>query len=253
VVKKFVALSLMMAALLYAQDQTPVFRATSELVLVDVQVLHRKTGAPAPALRVADFQFSEEGAPQRIVHFSRDELPLSVVLLFDLTDSVRGVLKRLAEAAKSALEHFKGAATMTSNQPAYFNEAVYQAAVELRQAGSPLNRRVIVWLTDNLPNVPHRKDDPPHTEAEALRALQEDGVVVAPILLKSPLWVVLGPLVRAGEAAHEKSFPGGRCPKIRGMDGRPGLRSGEPPAPPCALFLDARKSCLFAIEVISFQ
>jgi hypothetical protein len=65
-------LILLLAALsLSAQDQTPVFHATSELVLVDVQVLHTKTGAPAPALQAADFQVSEEGVSQDIAQFSR--------------------------------------------------------------------------------------------------------------------------------------------------------------------------------------
>src|SRR5690348_4179171 len=95
------------AAVLRAQDQTPVFRTTSELVLVDVQVLHHKTRAPAPLLQAGDFRISEEGVPQEILQFSRDEFPLSVVLLFDLTESVSGVLKRLAEGAKTALERLK--------------------------------------------------------------------------------------------------------------------------------------------------
>jgi VWFA-related protein len=247
---------------LCAQDQTPVFRATSELVLVDVQVLHVKTGTPAPLLQASDFQISEEGAPQEILHFSRDEFPLSVVLLFDLTESVQGVLKRLAEGAKTALEHFKAAdevavmvysghaslvdgfttdrgrtvqaiekaATMTSDEPAYFNEAVYQAGIEFRQAGSPANRRVIIWLTDNLPNVPYEKEYPAHTEVEAFRALHEENVVVAPILLKSPLWAVLGPIVRASEASHEKSFPPGDARKYAELTGGQavGLRGKQP-------------------------
>lgn len=253
---------LLAASLLSAQAQSPVFRATSELVLVDVQVLHAKTGAPAPALRAGDFQVSEEGAPQEILQFSRDEFPLSVVLLFDLTDSVRGVLKHLAEGAKSALEHFKAAdevavmvysghaslvdglttdrtrtlhaiekaATMTSEEPAHFNEAVYQAAVELRQAASPANRRVVIWLTDNLPNVPYRKEYPAHTEVEAFRALHEEGVVAAPILLRSPLWAVLGPIVRASEAPHEKAFPPGDARKYAELTGGQavGLRGKQP-------------------------
>ena len=245
-----------------AQEGTPVFRTTSELVLVDVQVLQTKTGAPAPALQATDFQVSEEGVPHEILHFSRDEFPLSVVLLFDLTDSVQGVLKRLAEGAKTALEHFKAAdevavmvysghaslvdglttdrartvhaieeaATMTSDEPAHFNEALYQAAIELRQAGSPANRRVVVWLTDNLPNVPYRKEYPAHTEVEAFRALHEEDVVVAPILLKSRFWAVLGPIVRASEASHEKSFPPGDARKYAELTGGQavGLRGKQP-------------------------
>jgi VWFA-related protein len=261
--RQFVVFSLLLAAArLCAQDQTPVFRATSELVLVDVQVLRTKTGTPAPALRASDFQVSEDNVPQRIVHFSRDEFPLSVVLLFDLTDSVRGVLRRLAEGAETALEHFKAAdevavmvysgraslvdgfttnrartvraiekaATMRSKEPAYFNEAIYQAAIELRQASSPANRRVVIWLTDNLPNIPYNKSHAAHTEVEAFRALHDETVVVAPILLRSPLWVVLAPMVRAAEATQEKSFPPGDAHKYAELTGGQavGLRGKQP-------------------------
>jgi VWFA-related protein len=234
-------LGLLAAATLRAQEETPLFRATSELVLLDVQVLHAKARAPAPALQASDFRVFEEGVPQQIVHFSRDEFPLSAVLLFDLTDSVSGVLKRLSEGARTALDRFKPAdevavivysghatlvdgfttdrartagaiekaAGMSSNEPAFFNEGVYRAAVQLRQAAAPTNRRIVIWLTDNLPNVPNRKQDPPHTEAEALRALHEEGVVVAPILLKSPFWTALTPLIEATQASGRKSFPPG--------------------------------------------
>jgi VWFA-related protein len=262
VMKGFTVLSLLAAMPLCAQDQTPVFRATSELVLMDVQVLHTKTRAPAPVLQAADFHISEEGAPQEILHFSRDEFPLSVVLLFDLTDSVRGVLKRLAEGARTALEHFKAAdevavmvysghatlvdgfttdrgrtvraiekaANLSSDEPAHFNEAVYQTVMQFRQAGSPANRRVIIWLTDNLPNVPYRKEYPAHTEVEALRALQEESVVVAPILLKSAAWTVLGPIFQATENSHKKSFPPGDARKYAELTGGQtvGLRGKRP-------------------------
>jgi VWFA-related protein len=258
--RRLAVLCLLLAVMpLWAQDS--VFRATSELVLVDVQVLHIKTGAPAPVLQAGNFKVSEEGFPQQIIHFSRDEFPLSVVLLFDLTDSVQGVLKRLAEGAKTALEHFKPAdevavmvysghaslidglttdrtrtvqaiekaATMTSDEPAHFNEAVYQAAVALRQAGTA-NRRAVIWLTDNLPNVPYRKKYPAHTEAEAFRVLQEEGVVVAPILLRSAVWAVLGPMLRASEAPHEKSFPPGDARKYAELTGGQavGIRGKSP-------------------------
>ena len=37
---------------LCAQGQTPIFRATSELVQADVQVLHNQTGTPGPKGRL---------------------------------------------------------------------------------------------------------------------------------------------------------------------------------------------------------
>jgi VWFA-related protein len=236
------ALALLLFPQQSPQEQTPLFRATSELVLVDVQVLNIKTGAPAGRLQAKDLRVSEEGAPQEISQFSRDEFPLSVVMLFDLTESVRGVLKHLADGAKSALAHFKPedevavmvysggatlvdgftrdraqtlqaigkAATMRSDQPAHFNEAVYQAALQLGKASNGSNRRVVIWLTDNYPNVPFRHMEfPLHTEIEAFRALHEGGVVVAPILMNSFTGSVLAKFAGASEASKRKDFPPG--------------------------------------------
>jgi VWFA-related protein len=256
-------LLLLFAPALFAQEEMPVFRASTELVLVDVQVKHVKTGTPAPTLQAKDLRVFEEGAPQDIIQFSRDEYPISAVLLFDLTMSVRPVLKHLAEGAKTALDHFKPgdevsvmtyaerahlvngfttdrartlraieeAAQMKSMDAAYFNEGVYAAAMQLREARSSLNRRVAIWLTDNLPNVPYEKRDfPVHTEAEALRALHEDGVVVAPILQKSRLWAVLAPMLTFYEAPYAKSHPPGDANKYAEVTGGQsvGLRGKKP-------------------------
>ncbi|HUA57504.1 MAG TPA: VWA domain-containing protein [Verrucomicrobiae bacterium] len=260
---KLWVLCLILAASAAAEDQTPVFTARSELVLVDVQVLNVKNGGPAPKLSASDLMVTEEGVPQTITLFSRDEFPLSVVLLFDLTDSVRGVLKHLAEGARIALSHFKPedevsvmvysggatlvdgftrnrdrtlqavgrAANMTSDQPAHFNEGVYQAVMQLRNANSPANRRVIIWLTDNIPNVPFRKMDwPVHTEIEAFRVLHEDGVVVAPILMKSAAWAVFAPFIEASEASKRKDFPPGDAKKYAELTGGQavGMRGKKP-------------------------
>jgi VWFA-related protein len=253
----------LVVAPLAAQDETPVFRATSELVLVDVQVLHVKTGAPAGSLQAKDLHVSEEGVAQQITHFSRDEFTLSVVLLFDLTDSVRGVLKHLAEGARSALARFKPedevavmvysggatlvegfttdrnrtlqaigrAADMMSDEPAHFNEAVYQAAMQLRQANNAANRRVIIWLTDNIPNVPYRQMKwPVHTEIEARHALHEDGVVAAPILMKSAVWAVFEPFITTSESRYRKDYPPGDAKKYAEVTGGQavGLRGKKP-------------------------
>src|ERR1700759_2429206 len=67
---------------------TPLFRANVNLVTVDAAVLNKKPGRALGPLTANDFTLYENGAAQRIEYFSQDELPLSVVLLFDLTDSV---------------------------------------------------------------------------------------------------------------------------------------------------------------------
>ena len=100
-----VALCSVLAGTALAQDRTPVFHATSDLVLLDVQVIHYKTNTPMGELKATDFELSEDGVPQKISFFGRDQLPLSVVLLFDLTGSDWRILRRLAEGARNALEH----------------------------------------------------------------------------------------------------------------------------------------------------
>src|SRR6185437_9621147 len=76
---------------IFAQQGTSdagVFRVKSQLVMVDAQVVNKKTGRPVHNLTQDDFELLEDGHPQPISAFSQDEQPLSVVLLFDLTDSV---------------------------------------------------------------------------------------------------------------------------------------------------------------------
>ena len=77
----------------------PVFFVNVQLVQVDVQVFAKKTGRSVGSLSKEDFELYEDGARQQVTEISRDQLPLSVVLLFDLTDSVRPVLKPLAAGA----------------------------------------------------------------------------------------------------------------------------------------------------------
>jgi VWFA-related protein len=129
------------------------------------------------------------------------------------------------------LEAIGKASHMTSDQPAHFNEGVYQAVMQLRQAKRPASRRVIIWLTDNIPNVPFRKMDwPVHTEIEAVRALHEDGVVVAPILMKSAAWAVIAPFVEATENSKRKQFPPGDAKKYAEVTGGQavGMRGKKP-------------------------
>jgi hypothetical protein len=57
----------------------------TQLVLLDALVQNKKTGLTVDTLSVKDFQLSEDGVPQTISYFSRDQLPLSVGLLFDMT------------------------------------------------------------------------------------------------------------------------------------------------------------------------
>ena len=191
-----------------------VIRVNVELVQVDVQVMQKKTGRAVGSLSKEDFQLYEDGVQQEIAELSQGQLPLSVVLLFDLTASVQPVLKPLAAGALEALQHLKPedevavmvyaataqvlqdfttdreravaaiekASTMESSEAAFFNEAIFQASEQLSKAKNPRSRRVIIWLTDNVPNIPADRE---HGEKDAFRAAFETGTVISALLERS--------------------------------------------------------------------
>src|SRR5438270_2657237 len=84
-----------------------VYRVNVRLVDVDVQVAAKKNHQPVRNLAQGDFEIYEDNVRQQITSFSQDQLPLSIVFLFDLTDSVRPVLKSLAAGAMDSLRRLK--------------------------------------------------------------------------------------------------------------------------------------------------
>ncbi|HEY1936863.1 MAG TPA: VWA domain-containing protein [Candidatus Angelobacter sp.] len=214
------------------EGQTQTFRVDVRVVLVDAQVLSKKTHGAARELKQKDFEVYEDKVRQQVSSFSQDTLPLSVVLLFDLTDSVRPVLKSLGEGAMEALQHLKPAdevavmayaastqilqeattdralavaaiekaSRMESDEAAFFNEGIFQAAELLAKGKNPSSRRVIIWLTDNVPNVPSETDIPlryrrslkgamPHSQNEAVQKLLQTSTVVCSLVKQSEMSV----------------------------------------------------------------
>jgi VWFA-related protein len=211
-----------------AQSQPPIFRVDVHVVQVDAQVLSKKTRHAARELTQDDFEIYEDNVRQQVSSFSQDTLPLSVVLLFDLTDSVRPVLKSLADGALEALQHLKAedevsvmvysasarvlqeattdralavaaiekASRMESEEAAFFNEGIFQAAEQLTKGKNPSSRRVIIWLTDDVPNLPSEREIPPwyrkrismdklHSQQDALKQLLQTSTVVCSLVKKS--------------------------------------------------------------------
>ena len=64
-------------------------------------------GRLAPDLTADDFVILDEGEPQRIVHFGRDAEPLWVLLLLDVSGSMRKRLEEMAAASRRALRSLK--------------------------------------------------------------------------------------------------------------------------------------------------
>ena len=81
-------------------------RVAVNLVMIDATV-KTKAGQIMGELKKDDFELSEDGLPQNIQVFSRDELPLNVALVLDLSDSIAPFLSPLRDAANTALASLK--------------------------------------------------------------------------------------------------------------------------------------------------
>jgi VWFA-related protein len=88
-----------------AQDQS-VVRVDVNLVMVDATI-KTKSGQIMGNLKKDDFELREDGVAQKIAVFSRDELPLTVALVLDLSDSIGPFLGPLRDAATTALAALK--------------------------------------------------------------------------------------------------------------------------------------------------
>lgn len=184
-----------------------------ELVVMDVQVLKKPTARAVGDLKKEDFAVYEDGIKQAITHFSQDRLPLSVVLLLDVSRSVRPFSTQIRDGALQALQRLKPedevalAAFATSTRVVQgftkdrrliadqienifktanvggstcLPEGVYQASVHLKRASTPESRRVIIAITDNISTQQRFMG---HSGGEAVRELYETGGVVCGLLI----------------------------------------------------------------------
>ncbi len=93
--------------LLARETQQPgVIHVDVNLVLLDATV-KTKSGQIMGDLKQDAFEVREDGVPQKIEIFSRDELPINVALVLDLSDSIGPFLGPLRDAANTALTALK--------------------------------------------------------------------------------------------------------------------------------------------------
>jgi VWFA-related protein len=181
-------------------------RLRTELVTIDAQVTRKKTGEVVGGLSQDDFTSYEDGIKQQITYFSQDKLPLSIVLLLDVSASVQPIINQVRDEGMLALRQlrpddevavmaFGKWATVKQDftkdrqlvikriqeiewmgnwirEATHIDEAVYQAATYSGKATNPDSRRVIIIITDNQSNQPPALD---HSESEALAQLMEAG------------------------------------------------------------------------------
>ncbi len=158
-------------------------RLSTDLVVIDVQVLNRKTGEIINGLKASDFELHEDGVKQEITHFSQDRLALSVILLMDLSGSVSPVLRDIQDGALLALDRLKeqdevAVIAFSSDTQLVQNftrdrrliveqigkiektqvighgtslfAGLRDAAIHMSKASNPTSRRVIIAVTDNI-------------------------------------------------------------------------------------------------------
>jgi Uncharacterized protein containing a von Willebrand factor type A (vWA) domain len=160
-----------------------VVRINTDLVVLDALVIDKKTGHPVRDLKANDFELFVDDVKQPITYFSEDQLPLSVVLLLDVSGSVVPFIEQIGQRARTALEKLKSedeVAVMafaqesklvqhfsrdrqlvsdkiveasrvdTIGRGTFFNDALRSALSVMEKAANPVSRRVILVVSDNI-------------------------------------------------------------------------------------------------------
>jgi Ca-activated chloride channel homolog len=172
----FVALFWRIPVHAHNQDEG-VVRVDVNLVMLDATV-KTKAGRIMADLKKDDFELREDGVSQKIEVFSRDELPLNVALVLDLSDSIGPFLGPLRDAANTALATLKPEdevalftfsteaelrVPFTNDKPQIahqingfhaggatnINDGIFVAAKYLLSA-PPKGRRVIILISDDV-------------------------------------------------------------------------------------------------------
>lgn len=180
-----VCVCLLFGSVVIAQQTDPedVIKVNTDLVVLDAQVIDKKTNKVFGGLQKQDFELYEENVRQQIAYFSQDQLPLSVLLVLDVSGSVRPIIEQIGQGAHNALRHLKpedevavmafgtypklyqgftrdrsdvarkiieAAGSTELGRGTFLNEALYEAAREMSRASNPASRRAIIVVTDNI-------------------------------------------------------------------------------------------------------
>jgi len=188
-------------------------RLAVDLVVLDAQVIHQKTGRIAGNLKKEDFLVAEDGVRQQIAQFGQDTFPLSVILLIDrggcldpFSERVRHAtleaLQRLRPQDEVALMSFANTTELIEgfgrgndrilagldhlpphdeNAEHCFNRALYQASDYMHRAGNPDGRRVIIVIS----TITTFFDCAGPSPQDARMAILESGSVVCGIIPKT--------------------------------------------------------------------
>jgi VWFA-related protein len=210
------SITFLLAPTIVAQQREPdeVIKVNTDLVVFDAQVIDKKSKRIIGDLTRDDFAVTDNGVKQQISYFSRDELPLSIILLLDVSRSVRPILHDIRDGALNALQRLKPddqvavmafASTSTVAQDftkdralvsrkieeatatgglgdaTFVARALESAAIHMQAAPAPASRRVIIVITDNIAASAGR------IQQDALDELLEAGAVVYGLIVRGAI------------------------------------------------------------------
>ena len=87
-------------------DEGSTLRINTELVTLNVRVIDRNN-RPIDNVRQSDFHVFEDGVPQPIESFTREEVPINYGLAIDTSGSLRSQLQAVIDAGKSIINSNK--------------------------------------------------------------------------------------------------------------------------------------------------
>lgn len=180
-----------------------------EKVVLDFQI--KKKGEFVGGLKKEDLSVYEDDVKQGITQFSQGDPPLSIVLLLDLSNSMKKSVRYVRESAQQIAQGFNPddevaimmfATNVVLAQPftrskhqiangigqvpvpagyTTLNEALREAATYLAKSATPGNRRVIIAFTDD-------EDTASSTESlkQASHAIFNSGIVVCGFIVRVP-------------------------------------------------------------------
>ncbi|MDX6577111.1 MAG: Ca-activated chloride channel [Blastocatellia bacterium] len=194
------------------KERVDVLKVETDLVVFDAQVIDKKTRRVIGDLSKADFELYEQGVKQPISYFGRDELPLSIMLLLDVSGSVRPILHQIRDGALSALQRLKpqdqvaimafanisnlaqdftkdrslaarkieeATATDALGRGTLLGPALASAAFHMQTAATQPSRRVIIVVTDNIAFASGAE------QREILEGLFDSGTVVYGLIVRA--------------------------------------------------------------------
>jgi VWFA-related protein len=194
-------------AILWGQEET-VFRSAVSLVRIDAEVLD-SAGSIVEGLKKEDFRLQDQGVGQPLSNVTFEQEPLDLILLFDLSGSMRGKLLGIVRAVELGFHELKtgdrvcvmtfsaGTAELLpftddlerANQVIFVRlpglqfgggsntgQAAIDAAIRFRREPKSARRRAVLIVTDKAGSAS------PEAEA-AVRSLWQNDVVLAELVL----------------------------------------------------------------------